>query len=63
MNSSIERLAVNSWKNAAITASWRSVSNQFFGMQRLSLFQNDDAAAELAEFLSELADYRAEMAL
>ena len=60
MNNSIERLAVNSWKNATITASWRAVSLEFFGMQRLCLFQNDDPAAELAEFLSELANYRAE---
>ena len=60
MSSSIERLAVNSWKNATITASWRNVSTQFVGMQRLALMQDDEHAADLAQFLSDLASYRAE---
>ena len=51
----IERLAVNSWRTAAITGAWEGVSWQFFGLHRFALMAIDSEAAETADFLAELA--------
>ena len=58
MSESIERLAINSWRTATISGQWSEIGWQFFGIYRLALWENDEPAAELADFLSSLASYR-----
>ncbi len=63
MVNELEKMAVNSWKTTCLFSNslpeiknkWQSVSDQFFGCKRLALFINDAEAADLAEFLADIA--------
>jgi hypothetical protein len=56
MINAIEKMAVNSWRNTKTDPNqWRDVASQFFGVYRLALFGENEEAADLAEFIYELA--------
>lgn len=58
MQSSIERLAVGTWKRSKSQAEWSAAHWQFFGMYRLAMWQENYSAAQSAETVADLALYR-----
>lgn len=60
----IEKLAVNSWNSSVqdYKGYWTHVAWSFFGIYRLALLKQDDQAAQVAQWISDLAFERSYMA-